>query len=72
MSKKEKCNPKKCKICGKPTCMVYNIGLKPVPICPRCGWLITVQTVDYAIEEGIIRLEEEEDRKLQEGEKDEP
>ena len=40
MNKKEKC-----KLCGEKTSTVFNIKLKPVPICDKCSLTITKQEV---------------------------
>ena len=71
MTKKEKCKPEKCVICGRPTCHIIGIHFKPVPICPSCCALITKQFVPRLVEAGLEEIIKEDER-LQEGLEDAP
>lgn len=38
---------KKCKLCGTPTAVVFNINLKAKPICEDCATSIFVQQAHW-------------------------
>ena len=40
-------NQKKCKLCGDPTDVGFNIKLKLVPVCEPCADSITLQQISY-------------------------
>ncbi len=41
-----------CKVCGEQTIYIMNIKLKAVPICDDCAATITMQQVDWWVNEG--------------------
>lgn len=44
----------KCKICGSPTKVVFNINFEATPICEDCAIKIFIQQAQWYVKEGEV------------------
>lgn len=51
---------KLCRVCGKEARAIFNIELKPIPICESCANSITWQQTESLIRESNARILYEE------------